>query len=113
MFITVRFGHDEQVLFNTDCNVLHFIDSLKKRCKVISTVEQVDLSDECGLLVGISTMDLDERIATVCSPFSTYILLEKRPISNDLTQSFNKRSSKKKIVQEKTDQNQTTKKVRN
>ena len=49
MFITVRYGADESCLFNTDCNVLHFIKDLQKRCNPNGkTIDQIDLSDESG-----------------------------------------------------------------
>jgi len=94
MFVTVRYGSDESALFNPDCSVFHFVEALKRRCcgdllpaaieEEATACAQVDLSDESGLLVGIGNACGDERASAICEPHSTYILLERRPMSTEL-----------------------------
>lgn len=54
MFITVRYGDDQSVLFNSDCRNIILLNNIKQRCKCVDE-NVVDLSDESGSVVNLSS----------------------------------------------------------
>ena len=47
MFITVRFGNDNQEIFNPDCRIVNLINDIRNKCR-IDEKQIVDLTDETG-----------------------------------------------------------------
>lgn len=52
MFVTVKHGADRSNLFNPDCCVVNFMDSIR-RCCAIADDKLVDLTDEKGKRIGM------------------------------------------------------------
>ncbi|XP_031568799.1 uncharacterized protein LOC116303408 isoform X2 [Actinia tenebrosa] len=47
MFITVKFGDCEEALFNANCQIIHLLEDIKRRCRCTQE-DLVDLSDIHG-----------------------------------------------------------------
>ncbi|XP_009862230.2 uncharacterized protein LOC104266815 [Ciona intestinalis] len=77
MFITVRFGNNQEEIFNPNCQVIHLIDAIKRKC-VVNLDQWIDLTDESGLLINISSQRDDETALDILPVKQTYILVEKR-----------------------------------
>ncbi|XP_044145731.1 uncharacterized protein C22orf15 homolog [Bufo gargarizans] len=63
MFITVKFGADDQILLNPNCKVVNLAESLRDKCQCGPEVS-IDLLDETGNLINLSDLEGSQDIAT-------------------------------------------------
>eukprot|EP00731_Ephydatia_muelleri_P022591 Em0015g174a len=73
MFIFLRYGADDQVLFNPDCSIRLLLDNIKKRC-CCQTKDVIALVDD-----KINIINLEESLENACFLFTdrgVYILVE-------------------------------------
>ncbi|XP_031574276.1 uncharacterized protein CXorf65 homolog [Actinia tenebrosa] len=75
MFVVVRFGDDEQRLFNTNCRAKILYENIKERCNCQSE-DVIDLADENGFLKNLPGRPPNEYATTFLPNRSTFILLQ-------------------------------------
>ncbi|KAE8634639.1 hypothetical protein XENTR_v10002375 [Xenopus tropicalis] len=63
MFITVKFGADDQIILNPNSKVVNLVESLRERSQCGPEVS-LDLLDESGNLVNLSDLEGSQDIAT-------------------------------------------------
>ena len=52
MYITVRYGADQHVIFNPICKVANLLSDIKSRCKITDGgLDSLDLCDETGTYI--------------------------------------------------------------
>ena len=78
MFIAVRCGNDEKLLFNPDCHIANLLDNMRQRFNIENIdFSYLDLCDEAGI-----AKDLPDHLQQYGSKFlatpGTYVLVERR-----------------------------------
>ncbi|KAG8455883.1 hypothetical protein GDO86_001903 [Hymenochirus boettgeri] len=63
MFITVKFGADQQIILNSNCKVVNLVESLREKCHCGPEVP-IDLMDDSGNLINLSDLDGSPENAT-------------------------------------------------
>lgn len=63
MFLTVKFGANEQVLLNLNCKIINLSKCLKEKSKCGSDAS-IDLLDENGILANLSEMENSPEYAS-------------------------------------------------
>ncbi|OCU01853.1 uncharacterized protein C22orf15 [Xenopus laevis] len=63
MFITVKFGADQQIILNPNSKVVNLVESLREKCQCGPEVS-LDLLDESGNLVNLSDLEGSQDIAS-------------------------------------------------
>ncbi|KAM4809246.1 uncharacterized protein C22orf15 homolog [Rhinophrynus dorsalis] len=63
MFITVKYGADNQIILNPNCKVVNLAEILKEKCQCGPEVS-LDLLDESGNLINLSDMEGSQDLAT-------------------------------------------------
>jgi len=85
MFITIYYGDQKSLLFNPSCSVINLLNSIKERCGYGDTDRVLDLTDETGLVLDLSSHK-NEYATKYLASKGFYVLVEKRTIlspSND------------------------------
>ena len=81
MFIVVRCGNDEKLLFNPDCHISNLLDNMRERFNIENIdYTHLDLCDEAGI-----AKDLPKYLRLNGSRFlatpGTYVLVERRSLA--------------------------------
>ncbi|XP_053557940.1 uncharacterized protein C22orf15 homolog [Bombina bombina] len=63
MFVTVKFGADQQLILNPNCKVVNLAEILREKCQCGPEVS-IDLLDELGNLVNLSDLEGSQDNAT-------------------------------------------------
>ncbi|XP_018421403.1 PREDICTED: uncharacterized protein C22orf15 homolog [Nanorana parkeri] len=63
MFITVKYGADNQILLNPNCKLVNLAEVLREKCQCGSEVS-IDLLDESGTLINLSDLEGSQEVAT-------------------------------------------------
>ena len=89
MFITVRSGNDERLIFNPDCHVANLLDNMKQRFN-IENIEytHLDLCDESGIAKDLPKYLRAYGSRLLTSP-GTYVLVERRRYPTAVEESGN------------------------
>ncbi|XP_065890639.1 uncharacterized protein CXorf65 homolog isoform X1 [Dysidea avara] len=75
MFITIKFGDDEKLLFNPDCSPKILLDNIKRRCRVPLQAD-IELLDEDGELKNFSQCMHERDACGVFTNRGVYYLLK-------------------------------------
>ena len=84
MFVTVRFGNDEHLLFNSHCKIQVLIDDIKKRCRCLM-VDTIDLAGQQARIEKISEQPVFQYANTTLQPRMTYILVKVKSSIDEKT----------------------------
>lgn len=76
MFITIYYGDQKSLLFNPRCSVVNLLNSIKERCGYGDTDRVLDLTDETGLVLELSSHK-NEYATKYLSSNGSYVLVEK------------------------------------
>ncbi|XP_002730713.1 uncharacterized protein CXorf65-like [Saccoglossus kowalevskii] len=79
MYITVKFGSNQALLFNPACAVVNLLTNIKARCGYADTDVMLDLSDETGLVKELDAHRSDYADKHL-DALRTYILVEKQHV---------------------------------
>ncbi|XP_070576442.1 uncharacterized protein CXorf65-like [Ptychodera flava] len=79
MYITVKFGSNQALLFNPGCAVVNLLKNIKTRCGYGEADVLLDLSDETGLVKELDNHRFDYADKHL-EALATYILVEKQQI---------------------------------
>lgn len=84
MFITIFYGDQKSLLFNPSCSVVNLLKSIKERCGYGGTDRVLDLTDETGLVLDLSSHK-NEYASKYLASKGYYVLVEKRtvPVPNE------------------------------
>ncbi|XP_068098882.1 uncharacterized protein C22orf15 homolog isoform X1 [Hyperolius riggenbachi] len=63
MFITVKYGADNQIILNPNSKVVNLVDILRQKCQCGNEVA-IDLLDESGNLINLTDLEGSHDIAT-------------------------------------------------
>lgn len=89
MFVTIYYGDQKSLLVNPSCSVVNLLNSIKERCGYGDSDRVLDLSDETGLVLDLSSHKNDYASKYLASK-GFYVLVEKRTMpspSNDPNES--------------------------
>ncbi|GCB80648.1 hypothetical protein scyTo_0017270 [Scyliorhinus torazame] len=76
MFVTIRYGADQSVIFNYLCRIVNFIDYVKRTC-ACETEACIDLIDESGNLMNLSAHQNSLQLASnILKERGKYILIK-------------------------------------
>ena len=75
MFFKLKYGDNEELLFNSDCCTKALIENIKKRCKLPSN-QLIDLADEQANIKGLSEQPGMKFASLLLQQRSSYILLQ-------------------------------------
>ncbi|KAM4709213.1 uncharacterized protein C22orf15 homolog [Discoglossus pictus] len=56
MFVTVKYGDDNQIILNTNCRIVNLTESLKEKCQCEADAS-IDLLDESGNLINLCDLE--------------------------------------------------------
>lgn len=79
MFITIYYGDQKSLLFNPSCSVVNLLKSIKERCGYGDTDRVLDLTDETGLVLDLSSHK-NEYASKYLTSKGYYVLVEKRTV---------------------------------
>ncbi|KAL9953358.1 hypothetical protein ACROYT_G040766 [Oculina patagonica] len=79
MFITIYYGDQKSLLFNPSCSVINLLNSIKERCGYGDTDRVLDLTDETGLVLDLSSHK-NEYASKYLASKGYYVLVEKRTV---------------------------------
>lgn len=74
MFFVLKFGFDEELLFNANCCMKVLLENIKKRCKIPSD-QIIDLADEQAQIKNLSEQPEQKYASLLLQPRTTYILV--------------------------------------
>ncbi|KAM9330850.1 uncharacterized protein C22orf15 homolog [Gastrophryne carolinensis] len=63
MFVTVKYGADNQIILNPNCKVINLAEVLREKCQCGNEV-LLDLLDESGNLVNLCELEGSQDVAT-------------------------------------------------
>ena len=75
MFFKLKFGYNEEMLFNSYCYTQSLIESIRKRCELEPNLI-IDLADEYANIKGISEQPATEYASSVLQPRCSYVLVQ-------------------------------------
>ncbi|XP_033121063.1 uncharacterized protein LOC117120149 [Anneissia japonica] len=78
MFITVRYGLDQSLLFNPSCTVVNLLRSIRIRCGYGNSNIDIDLADEAGVMKELGKYQY-ECADKLLSPNHIYVLIGRLP----------------------------------
>lgn len=81
MFITIYYGDEKSLLFNPSCSVVNLLKSIKERCGYGDTDRVLDLTDETGLVLELSSHKY-EYATKYLSSKGFYVLVEKLTVKS-------------------------------
>ena len=75
MFFTLRYGEDDELLFNSNCSIKVLLENIKKRCKRAAN-EIIDLADDQAQVKNLSDQPDFKYASLLLQPRMTYILVK-------------------------------------
>ena len=84
LFFIVRYGDDEQLLFNMHCRVKVLLETIKKRCKC-SPEEIIDLADEHAHIMNLAEQPDSKYASMLLQPRMSYILVRANVLIDERT----------------------------
>eukprot|EP00116_Pleurobrachia_bachei_P012236 sb/3472498/ len=83
MFIVVRYGNNQELLFNPLCRIANLLSDIKQRCELTQPIENLDLCDENGV-----AKELPVHFQAYGSRFldapGTYVVVERRKVAVEI-----------------------------
>ena len=84
MFFKLKFGFNEEMLFNSNCYTQVLIENIKKRCKLESD-QTIDLADEYANIKGLIDQSPTEYASSLLQPRYSYILVQVKSSVDERT----------------------------
>ena len=75
MFFILKYGNNEEMLFNSNCRIRVLLENIKKRCKLASDTI-IDVADEKANVMGLSEQPDMKYASLVLQPRQSYILIQ-------------------------------------
>lgn len=82
MFVSVRYGDDDMVILNTDCEVQVFNNCLREKCNLVESKDLIDLADEFGTVQYISKRAPRVRVNSILETRLEYVLIQLKKEAN-------------------------------
>ena len=79
MFITVRYGNNQQLLFNPLCRIANLLTDIKQRCALTQPIENIDLCDETGVAKELP-LHFQAYGSKFLDSLGTFVVVERRKV---------------------------------